>query len=114
VGEPATKDCSRPKVLLFSSDGTYAQAIRPTIAPSGKGTLPSRYALIAMSFARTARISLRSPASCATETPFQSRYPFGISFTKIGPGSCAVTLPDGVAVNAAIPANVATTTNNRT
>src|ERR1041384_185228 len=22
VGEPATKDCSRPKLLLFSSDGT--------------------------------------------------------------------------------------------
>src|SRR6185436_9092873 len=37
-----------------------------------------------MSFAITARMSLRSPASCATETTFQSRYPAGISVTKTG------------------------------
>src|SRR4030095_9892570 len=62
VGGPATKDCSRPKLLLFSSAGPCFQAIRPTIAPSGKVGLPSRYALMAISFPRTARISLRSPA----------------------------------------------------
>src|SRR5215471_12257083 len=57
--------------------------MRPTIAPSGNGSLPSRYALIAMSFPRTARISLRVPASWATETTFQSRYPGGMLVTKI-------------------------------
>src|SRR5262245_336837 len=77
-------DCSRPKVLLFSSEETWLQAIRPTIAPSGNGSFPSRYALIAMSFPRTARMSLRSPASWATETTFQSRYPGGTFLTKSG------------------------------
>jgi len=56
-GSPATKDCSRPKTLLFSSDGTYFQAMRAMIAPSGNGSVLSRYALIAMSLPRIARMS---------------------------------------------------------
>src|ERR1700722_3922333 len=82
VASPATYDWSRPKTLLFSSDGVYFQAKRAIIAPSGNGSLPSRYALIAISFPNTARRSLRLPSSCATEISRQSRYPAG-SLTSI-------------------------------
>src|SRR4030095_14002091 len=80
-GSPATNDWSRPKTLLFSSDGTYFQAMRAMMAPSGNGSLPSRYALMAMSLPRMARMSLRLPASWGTEASFQSRYPAGIWVT---------------------------------
>src|SRR6185503_19498544 len=89
----------------------WLQAIRPTIAPSGNGSLPSRYALMAMSFPRTARISLRSPASWATETTFQSRYPDGISFTKIGAASLSESAAN--VTKAATPASIATATSDR-
>src|SRR5260370_5707421 len=54
------------------------------IAPSGNGSVPSRYALIATSLPRMARISLSLPASWATEINLQSRYPGGMLVTKIG------------------------------
>src|SRR5882672_12493658 len=54
------------------------------IAPSGNGSLPSRYASIATSLPRMARISLRLPSSWATEINRQSRYPAGILTPKIG------------------------------
>src|SRR4051812_41056341 len=48
------------------------------IAPSGNEAFPSRYALMALSFPRIARISFRLPSSRATEMSFQLRYPGGI------------------------------------
>src|SRR6266436_3570933 len=53
------------------------------IAPSGNGSVPSRYALIDISLPRMARISLSLPSSWATEINFQSRYPGGMLITKI-------------------------------
>src|SRR5882672_1280478 len=54
------------------------------IVPSGNGSFPSRYALIAISLPRMARISLRLPSSWATEINLQSRYPGGMLVRKIG------------------------------
>src|SRR5882724_11302620 len=62
------------------------------IVPSGNGSFPSRYALVAISLPKTARKSLRLPSSWATETTGQSRYPGGVLIPKIGAtwsSSCA-------------------------
>src|SRR5207302_11087299 len=42
---PGTNDCSRPKILLFSSEGTLRHAMRAMIVPSGNGSVPSRIGL---------------------------------------------------------------------
>src|SRR5215469_2017351 len=62
------------------------------IAPSGSGSAPSRKALIAISFPRTARKSLLLPASWATEINFQSRNPGGILIPKMGAASSSAVL----------------------
>jgi hypothetical protein len=82
--DPGTKDWSwRPKTLLFSSEGTKVQCKAAMIAPSGNGSFPSRYALIATSLPKTAEKLFSCPSSCATEMSVQSRYPGGIFVTKI-------------------------------
>src|SRR6266511_558108 len=53
------------------------------MAPSVNGSVPSRYALTAISLPRMARISSRLPSSRATEINLQSRYPGGMLVTKI-------------------------------
>src|SRR4029453_15818683 len=58
-----------------------------------------------------ARISLRSPSSWATEINLQSRYPEGISVTKIGAACWAVAFRGARAVKATTPAKVATAVN---
>ena len=78
TGDPATKACTRPKTWLSSSDGTRFQCSATMIAPSGNGSLPSRYAFIATSLPSCARSWLKSPSSWVTEINFQSRYPEGI------------------------------------
>src|ERR1700735_5015447 len=84
VGGPGTIDCTLPKTLLFSSDGTALKCKAARIVPSGKGSFPSRYALIAVSLPKTAPRLLRLPSSWAEEIHFQSRYTAGILLTKIG------------------------------
>src|SRR5579862_4209850 len=81
------------------------------IVPSGNGSFSSRYALIALSLPSIARISLRSPASWATEINLQSRYPGGIVIPKIGAASCSAC-PDAGAELATTPAT-ATNANSK-
>src|ERR1700722_13287571 len=82
------------------------------IAPSGNGSFPSRYALIATSLPRTAPILFRLPASWETEINLQSRYPGGIFVTKIGAAESSACKDAGV-VNAAIPASIPTATSSK-
>src|ERR1700728_1676726 len=77
------------------------------IVPSGYGSFPSRYALIATSLPRIAAKLCRVPSSCATDTNLQSRYPGGILIPKIGTAS-PPPCPDAGAVNTKIPPPVAT------
>src|SRR4030095_368030 len=49
---------------------------------------------------RMARMSLRSPASWATETTFQSRYPGGISVTKTASFGVGSVLAKGLPIMA--------------
>src|SRR5580698_10102088 len=82
------------------------------IVPSGNGSVPSRYALIATSLPKTAPMLFRLPASWETEINLQSRYPGGIFVTKGGePESSACR--DAGSVNATIPASITTATSSR-
>jgi hypothetical protein len=65
-------------VVLLRRDMTVVQAM---IAPWGKGSFPSRYALMATSLPKTMAKLWRLPSSWATEITFQSRYPAGIWVT---------------------------------
>src|SRR5215470_8644808 len=60
------------------------------IVPSGKGSLPSRKAVIATGFPSFARMSLTGEPTRATEIKGQSRYPAGgsipfVSKTRVWP-----------------------------
>src|ERR1700733_3320723 len=77
------------------------------IVPSGYGSFPSRYALIATSLPRIAAKLCSVPSSWATDTNLQSRYPGGILIPKIGTAS-PPPCPDAGAVNTKIPPPVAT------
>src|SRR5262245_7045794 len=79
------------------------------IAPSGKGSVPARYALIAASLPSTAAKLFRLASSWATEISFQSRYPAGILVMKIADPSAAVC-EDAEAMNATAPPAIATPT----
>src|SRR5262249_58849684 len=79
---------------------------------SGNGSFPSREAVIATSLPRTARKSLRLPASWATEINLHSRYPGGILTPKIGAAS-PPACPDAGAMEATMAATATTATSNR-
>src|SRR3984885_12394560 len=81
-------------------------------APPGYGSVASRAALIALSLPRMARISLRLPASWATEINLQSRYPGGILIPKMGTASSSAR-PDKGAVEARTPATDAIATSQK-
>src|ERR1700691_2160754 len=87
------------------------------IAPSGNGSRFSRYALIAISLPKSARISLGTPASWATEINFQSRYPGGILIEEAGsafsPASPEAS-PDAGILKATTPTTAATATSKKT
>src|SRR5579862_187839 len=60
---------------------------------------------MAISLPKTARMSFKFPASCATEITFQSRYPGKILIPKIGTAS-AVPCSDVAAITVTTPASV--------
>src|ERR1700739_805421 len=82
------------------------------IVPSGKGSFLSRYALVATSLPKTAPILLMLPPSWDTEINLQSRYPGGISFTKIGAAALSVW-PDTEAMWPTTAATATTATSKR-
>src|ERR1700722_1213732 len=87
------------------------------IAPSGNGSWFSRYALIAISLPKRARISLGTPASWATEINFQARYPGGILVEEAGPSfppAGPEASPDAGNLKATKPAIAATAASKKT